>query len=89
MMNLFQPSVKLLRKKRVGSRLTRQYDAAQTPLDRLIVSKQGDAAKVQPLKQQRSRQDPFDLAATIEQKIERIWGLANPKQSPHVKKKRG
>lgn len=36
MMNLFQPSVKLQRKKRVGSRLTRQYDAAQTPLDRLI-----------------------------------------------------
>jgi transposase InsO family protein len=89
MMNLFQPSVKLLRKKRVGSRLTRQYDAAQTPLDRLIVSRQGDAAKVHALKQQRSRQDPFHLAAVIEQKIVHIWDLANPKQSPHVKKKRG
>jgi len=30
MMNLFQPSVKLLRKVRVGSRLLRVYDRPQT-----------------------------------------------------------
>lgn len=89
MMNLFQPSVKLLRKKRVGSRLTRQYDVAQTPLDRLIGSKQGIATTVHHLEQQRARQDPFHLADAIERKIEHIWDLANPKQSPHIKKKRG
>lgn len=89
MMNLFQPSVKLQRKKRVGSHLTRQYDGAQTPLDRLIASKQGEPAKVHTLKQQRSASDPFQLAAAIERKIEHIWDLANPKQSSHVQKKRG
>lgn len=41
MMNGFQPSVKLVSKKSVGSRLRRQYNALQTPLDRLIQSTQG------------------------------------------------
>lgn len=86
MMNLFQPSVKLQRKKRVGSRLVRQYDAPQTPLDRLIASKCGDATKVKALQQQRSRCDPFELAAQIERQLEQLWDLSNPKQKPHVTK---
>ncbi len=86
MMNLFQPSVKLLCKKRIGSRLVRQYDAPQTPLDRLIASKQGDLTKVKALQQQRSRCDPFALAARIEHQLERLWDLSNPKQKPHVTK---
>jgi len=89
MMNYFQPSVKLQRKKRVGSRLTRQYDVAQTPVDRLQASHNGETGKVSTLKRQRACNDPFQLAATIERKIEHIWDLANSKQSPHVKKKHG
>ncbi len=89
MMNLFQPSVKLQRKKRVGSRLLRQYDAPQTPLDRLITSQQGDRAKVHALDQLRARCDPFGLAEQIEHQLDHIWDLANPKQSPHAKQKRG
>ena len=42
MMNLFQPSVKLLRKERVGSRLKRVYDAARTPLERLQAHPEAD-----------------------------------------------
>ncbi len=38
MMNLYQPSVKLVRKTRVGARLRRTYDRPQTPLDRLLAS---------------------------------------------------
>jgi hypothetical protein len=87
MMNLFQPSVKLRRKKRVGSRLTRQYDAAQTPLDRLSGPKLGEVAQVHALKEHRACQDPFQLATTIERKIAHIWDLANPTLSPHVKHK--
>jgi hypothetical protein len=37
-MNLFQPSVKLLRKIRVGSKLRRAYGPAETPLDRVLAS---------------------------------------------------
>jgi hypothetical protein len=86
MMNLFQPSVKLQRKKRVGSHLKRQYDAPQTPLDRLLDSRPGEARKVQSLLWLRTHGDPFELASQIEMKIRKIWDLANDRQSPHVKK---
>jgi hypothetical protein len=89
MMNLFQPSVKLQRKKRVGARLRRQYDAARTPLDRLVESQHGEAAKIQALLQLRRDGDPFALGAKIESKVRNIWDLANAKQTPHVKSKGG
>lgn len=89
MMNLFQPSVKLVRKVRKGSRLTRQYDAPQTPLDRLPHAQCGDLQKLAALVKQRQVTDPFALAATIERKIEKIWELANLKQGPRVLSKLG
>ena len=82
MMNLFQPSVKLVRKVRVGSRLRRVYNRPQTPLDRLLASGQGDPTKVAALQQLRARLDPFALAATIDRKLARIYRLANHRQSP-------
>src|SRR5574337_506994 len=77
MMNLFQPSVKLLRKVRVGSRLKRVYDVPQTPLDRLIASGQGDPGKVQTFQQLRGQLDPFALAEVIERKLTAIYRLAS------------
>ena len=76
MMNLFQPSVKLLRKQRVGSRLTRIYDRPQTPLDRLRACRDVDQAKVNQLLQLRATTDPFQLAQIIDTKIQRIAALA-------------
>jgi len=85
MMNLFQPSVKLMRKVRVGSRLVRKYDTPLTPLDRLIAAGQGEPAKVAELKKLRERLDPFELAHSIERQLEHIWGLSNHRQSPKVR----
>ena len=76
MMNLFQPSVKLLRKQRIGSRLTRVYDAPQTPLDRLRAGKEFDQATVKELLRLRATTDPFELAKSIEKKLDRIAALA-------------
>jgi hypothetical protein len=76
MMNLFQPSVKLVRKERVGSRLKRIYDAPQTPLDRLRTTKGCDRAAVNALLQLRATTDPFELARLIDKKLERIADLA-------------
>ncbi len=81
-MNLFQPSVKLLRKVRVGSRLKRVYECPQTPLDRLLASGQGDSAKVAALRQLRTQLDPFALSAAINRNLTRIYRLANHRQSP-------
>lgn len=81
MMNLFQPSVKLVKKTRVGSRLKRTYDQPTTPLDRLLACKLGNPAKLQALKMLRASLDPFKLSETIEQKLDRIFELANSRYS--------
>jgi hypothetical protein len=82
MMNLYQPSVKLIRKTRVGARLRRRYDRPQTPLDRLLASGTGDPAHLRALQHLRDRLDPFVLAATIDRKLQRIFRLANHRHSP-------
>jgi hypothetical protein len=81
-MNLFQPSVKLLRKIRVGSKLRRQYSPAQTPLDRVLASEVTDPQRAAELCALRQRLDPFELARTIDCKLERIYALANRRLSP-------
>ena len=77
MMNLFQPSIKLRTKVRVGSKLVRRYDTPQTPLDRLIASGHGKPAMVKALQELRATLDPFELAQTIEHKLARISALAH------------
>jgi hypothetical protein len=83
--NLFLPSMKLTEKVRVGSKLKRRYDKPQTPLERLSACPQADPAKVSELKKLREGTDPFELAKTIELKLERIYQLANHRVSPSVK----
>jgi len=84
MMNLFQPSVKLVGKVRRGSRLTRRYDAPQTPLDRLAESQEADPATVAAWLQLRQRLDPFVLAEAIDRKLAKIHRLANLRHSPRA-----
>jgi hypothetical protein len=81
-MNLFQPSVKLLRTVRTGSRKKRIYDEPQTPLDRLLGC--GDLAKhrADQLKALRQRLDPFSLSERVNKKLERIWDLAHYRYEP-------
>jgi hypothetical protein len=81
MMNLFQPSVKLVGKIRHGARLTRQYDTPQTPLDRLAACQGADRAAVATLQQLRQRLDPFALAEAIDRKLAFIHRLANHRHS--------
>jgi hypothetical protein len=83
--NLFLPAMKLSKKTRVGSKLKRHYDKPQTPLERLLKCPQADPIKVQQLKQLRDQTDPFELAKRIEQKLERIYQLANQRVSPQPK----
>jgi len=87
-MNLFLPSTKLLQKKRIGSRLYRQYDKPQTPLDRVIASGKGDPIKIKQMTELRNKLDPFTLSRIINDKIERIVRLANYRQSPKATDKK-
>ena len=82
--NLFLPSMKLSEKVRVGSKLRRRYDKPLTPFEPLLACPQADPAKLQELKKLRKGTDPFALAKTIEQKLERIYQLANHRVSPRL-----
>jgi hypothetical protein len=84
MQNLFLPSVKLVEKKRVGSRLRRRYDAARTPLDRVAACPDADARTVAELQALRERLDPFALSRSIDRQLDRIHGLANRRHSPKL-----
>jgi hypothetical protein len=81
--NLFLPSMKLLEKTRIGSKLKRRYDQPHTPLGRLLICPKVDPLKIEKLKDLRQSIDPFALAKRIEQKLERIYLLANRRSSPN------
>lgn len=74
MMNLFQASVKLVEKIRTGSKVTRRYDNAKTPLDRLVEYHKDQALPlpVQRMLALRENLDPFELSAQIEKKLKDI-----------------
>lgn len=86
-MNLFQPSVKRVKTVRKGSRKIRIYDKPQTPLDRLLSTSSLCESKKEELLELRRRVDPFQLAETINWKLERIWDLAHYRYKPEDKKK--
>jgi len=81
--NLFLPSMKLLEKTRIGSKLKRRYDQPCTPLDRLLHCSQADPLKIHKLKNLRESIDPFALAKSIVQKLEPIYLMANRRISPN------
>jgi hypothetical protein len=83
--NLFLPSVKLIRKERVGSRLRRRYDTARTPLARVLECKEVRPMVVARLTALRDRLDPFVLSRSVDVQLDRIHALANHRRSPSVK----
>jgi hypothetical protein len=76
--NLFLPSVKLVQKTRVGSRVHRVYDRPQTPLQRVLACPEADQDKVAQFIALRDRLDPFQLAQAVQQKLDRLYDLASP-----------
>ncbi len=80
--NLFLPSMKLVRKVRVGSKLKRLYDKPKTPFERVSACPQADPIKVAELKKLKDGTDPFKLAKTFEQKLDCIYQMANHRVSP-------
>jgi len=86
-LNLYLPSVKLVKKVRVGSKVRRVYDAPQTPLERVMASSSAHPDQIAALKKLRASLDPFQLGKVIGRKIEGIYELANPRHSPRAMQK--
>lgn len=75
--NLFQPSVKLKKKVRKGSRIIRKYDEARTPFRRVLACKQSDPQKTAVLQKLFETIDPFELSERLDQKLQRIYRKAS------------
>jgi len=80
--NLFLPSVKLVRKVRVGSRIRRVYDRPQTPFERVRACPEADPAAVAQLTALQAQLDPFALAEAIEDQLARLYALAHHRAAP-------
>ncbi len=87
-LNLFLPSVKLVRKVRVGSKVRRVYDGARTPFERVQACAQADPRKVAQLERLSASLDPFELGRVIERKLDRVYRLANRRLSPRAVQQR-
>ncbi|MFM8552859.1 MAG: integrase [Nitrospiraceae bacterium] len=75
--NLYQPSMKLVRKERVGSRQIRRYDTPQTPLERVRACPEADRKKVAALSRILETTDPFALSQRIDRHLEQLGALAS------------
>jgi hypothetical protein len=83
--NVCLPSVKLVEKRRVGSRLQRRYDRPRTPLERVeACAAQADPEKLRALRHLRARLNPFLLAQRIDRQLAELYRLANQRVSPAV-----
>jgi transposase InsO family protein len=80
-LNFFQPMRKLIAKERHGARVTKRYDTAQTPYQRLQHSGVLDAAALQRLQAQYDRLNPVALKQRIDHKLEALWKLAEHQRS--------
>jgi hypothetical protein len=87
-LNLYLPSVKLVKKVRVGWKVRRVYAAPQTPWERVLASASARPEQVAALKKRRAALDPFQLGKSIERKIEGIYAMANRRLSPQAMQKK-
>lgn len=71
--NYFQPSMKLQAKRREGSAVYRQYDAARTPLQRLKASGVLGEEEQRRLSQQYQTLDPVWLLKQVEKLQDALW----------------
>ncbi len=67
--NFFQPSQKLIRKERIGSRIKRLYDQAQTPYQRVLKHKGICEEAKKQLESEYNTLNPFELKRQIDKKI--------------------
>jgi hypothetical protein len=74
--NFFQPSVKLIEKRRVGSKVYRKYDQPQTPYQRVQASPDVCEENKLALCQLFLTLDPVQLRQELDRRLEAFWDLA-------------
>src|SRR5579859_317813 len=74
--NFFQPSLKLLSKERVGSKIKKVYDEARTPYQRVLASEQVETELKAALQQEYATLNPITLLRRIKRHQAALWKLA-------------
>jgi len=73
--NFFQPVSKLVSKQRAGAKVTKHYDRAQTPYQRLLAAGVLDDESRATLEREYRRLNPVRLRTEVEQCLEQLWKL--------------
>ena len=76
--NFFQPVQKLIHTERLGARVRKAYDRAQTPYRRLIASEPLAPAEQDKLERFYLLLNPLALKAKTEHALHRLWDNADP-----------
>ena len=85
--NFFQPSVKLLKKIRIGSKIKRVYRQPQAALDRVLKCKGRRRDQAEALRKLRSRMNPFHLSKSVNTKIQSLYQFAQKRGASHPQNK--
>ena len=75
--NMFLPSVKLIEKIRIGSRIIKKHDKPKTPLQRILESKFISKETKIKLVNQFKLYNPYSLKKVINNKIKNIIAITN------------
>jgi hypothetical protein len=74
--NFFQPSMKLVTKRRVDSKVRKTYDSAQTPYQRVLQSPDVDDASKESLRRAYLNLNPVALRRDIDAHLKALWNSA-------------
>lgn len=83
--NFFQPTMKLIEKTRIGSKITKKYDKAQTPYRRVLACPDVSAGDKQALKNLYVKLNPAQLKRQITKLQQKLIQLNTMKKSPKKK----
>jgi hypothetical protein len=75
--NFFCPSVKLISKKRIGSKTIKQHDSPKTPYQRIMESSHIKESVKSSLTKQLEKLNPFLLRKIIDKKLKKIFSINN------------
>ncbi len=76
--NYFQPSFKLRKKTRIGSKVKKEYFTPATPCDRLLEHQGVDEKMKEPLRLERTQLDPVKLLHCIRESQAALAALVSP-----------
>lgn len=79
--NFFQPICKLVGKERVGAKVKKRYDRAQTPYQRLLGAGVLGEAQRRALEELYGGLNPLELRGKIDRELEVLWRLAERDRS--------